>query len=114
MHPAPYTQYAIPADSRAVWSKLFPDSLMTASDFLDRFADRTDPIYLLGDGLLYHKQEFDTPGIRFLDEQYWSPRASRVHLLGWPSALAGKFADPLTLTPAYIRRPEAEEKWQQR
>jgi len=110
--PAPYTQYAIPAGSRAVWNKLFPDSLMTLSDFLDSFADPANPIYLLGDGLLYHKQEFDTPGIGFLDEQYWSPRASKVHLLGWRSALAGKFADPLKLTPAYIRRPEAEEKWQ--
>jgi tRNA threonylcarbamoyladenosine biosynthesis protein TsaB len=114
VHPAPYTQYAIPAGSRAVWNKLFPDSLMTLSDFLDRFANPADPIYLLGEGLLYHKQKFDTPGIGFLDEQYWSPRASKVHLLGWRSALAGKFADPLKLTPAYIRRPEAEEKWQQR
>lgn len=108
----PYAQYTIPATSRAAWNKLFPNSLMTASDFLDRFADPADPIYLLGEGLLYHKQEFDTPGIRFLDEQYWSPRASKVHLLGWRSALADNFADPLTLTPAYIRRPEAEEKWQ--
>ena len=55
--------------------------------------------------------KFKAEGVHFLDEKYWSPRAEKVHLLGWKKALAGQFADPLTLQPTYLRRPEAEEKW---
>jgi len=96
------------------WRKVIPDSLMTATHFLDTFADPAKPIHLLGDGLLFHKDKFQSPGARFLDEKYWSPQAANVHALGYQLALAGKFADPARLIPTYIRRPEAEEKWQQR
>jgi len=96
------------------WQKVIPDSLMTATHFLDTFADPAKPIHLLGDGLLFHKDKFQSPGARFLDEKYWSPQAANVHALGYQLALAEKFADPLKLIPAYIRRPEAEEKWQKR
>jgi len=95
------------------WQRVIPDSLMTATHFLDTFADPAKPIHLLGDGLLFHKDKFQSPGARFLDEKYWSPQAANVHALGYQLALAEKFADPLKLIPAYIRRPEAEEKWQQ-
>ena len=44
-------------DCNATWKKIFPDSLMTAIQFLDQFTFTHDeqPIWLLGDGLLYHK-----------------------------------------------------------
>jgi len=96
------------------WQKIIPDSLMTAREFLDQFADPTNPIALLGDGLLYHKEKFQSPGTRILHEKYWSPQAAKVHALGRQLALAKKFADPLKLIPTYIRHPEAEEKWRQR
>jgi len=101
------TQYGL-------WKKIMPDSLMTAARFLDEFAQPGHPIYLLGDGLLYHNDKFKADGTRLLDQKYWGPRASNVHFLGWQMALAHQFADPVTLTPKYIRRPEAQEKWQQR
>ena len=108
-------QKPLPPNSKAKsWQRLIPDSLMTATEFLDVFADQADPIALLGDGLLYHKEKFQSSGVRILDEKYWSPQAARVHALGYKMALAGIFADPLELTPTYIRRPEAEEKWQKR
>lgn len=96
------------------WKKLIPDSLMTASQFLDTFADPADRIHLLGDGLLYHKDKFESPGAQVLDEKYWGPQAAKVHALGYQLARAGEFADPLKLIPKYIRRPEAEVKWQKR
>jgi len=96
------------------WNKLVPDSLMTAKDFLHEFADPADPIALLGDGLLYHADKFHSAGTTILDKQHWSPQAAKVHEIGYQLALAGKFADPLSLTPEYIRRPEAEEKWRKR
>lgn len=96
--------------SKEIWEKILPDSLMTPSQFLTKFADTNNPVWLLGEGLVYHKDKFKADGIRFLDEHFWNPRAGNVHLLGWEMAQAGKFADPLTLQPIYLRRPEAEEK----
>ena len=93
-----------------IWKKILPDSLMTAREFIEKFAGGRTPISLLGDGLLYYKDKFKAEGIRFLDEMYWSPRASKVHLLGWKLALANKFADPVTLTPNYLRRPDIRIK----
>ncbi|HUU15631.1 MAG TPA: tRNA (adenosine(37)-N6)-threonylcarbamoyltransferase complex dimerization subunit type 1 TsaB [Sedimentisphaerales bacterium] len=90
--------------------KLFPDSLMTASEFLDKFARDENPIWLLGDGLLYYKDKFKADSTRFLEQKYWSPRASKVHLLGWKKALTNQFADPLTLTPNYLLRPDIKIK----
>lgn len=94
------------------WKKILPDSLMTASQFIDKFADSDMPTWLFGDGLLYYQDKFKAEGIHFLDQKYWSPRASKVYLLGWQKALAGQFADPVTLTPNYLLRPDAKEKWQ--
>ena len=96
--------------SNGIWKKILPDSLMTASQFLEKFAAPDKPVWLLGVGLVHHKDKFKANGIRFLDEQYWYPRAEKVHLLGWEMAQAGEFADPLTLTPLYLRKPDVKIK----
>ena len=99
--------------SDGTWKKLLPDSLMSASQFLAQFSFKAEPIWLLGDGLLYYKDKFKADGVRFFEEKYWSPQAKKVHLLGWKMASTGQFADPLTLTPHYLRRPQAEVKSRQ-
>ena len=96
--------------SDGIWKKILPDSLITSSQFLDRFAETAEPIWLLGEGLVYHKDKFKADGIRFLDDCYWSPRAAKVHLLGWKLGVQGKFANPLTLQPNYLRRPDVKIK----
>ena len=96
--------------SDGIWKKISPDSLMTASQFIGRFAGKAKPVWLLGEGLVYYSDKFKAEGVRFLDEQYWAPRAAKVHLLGWKMASAGQFTDPVTLQPKYLRRPEAQEK----
>jgi hypothetical protein len=83
---------------------------MTASQFLDKFAGSAQPVWLLGDGLVYYKDKFKADGVRFLDEQYWAPRAAKVHLLGYEMSLKDQFADPLTLQPAYLRCPDVKIK----
>jgi tRNA threonylcarbamoyladenosine biosynthesis protein TsaB len=93
-----------------IWKKSIPDSLMTASQFLDRFSKKEKPVWLLGEGLVYYSDKFKAEGIYFLDESYWTPRAEKVHMLGWKMACAGQFADPLTLQPKYLRKPEVTEK----
>ena len=94
----------------AIWRKVLPDSLMTSSQFLARFACKERPIWLLGDGLVYYRDKFQAKGIHFVDEQYWRARAGNVGLLGWQMALQEKFADPLTLTPNYLRKPDVTIK----
>ena len=101
--------YAIPAPGGCFWKKRIGDALMTADELLARFAADT-PLGLLGDGLLHHRDTFDAAGILLLDEACWSPRAARVHTLGWQKAQAGRFADPAALIPLYLRGPQVTLK----
>jgi tRNA threonylcarbamoyl adenosine modification protein YeaZ len=90
--------------------KVLPDSLMTADEFLDRFTDK--PVALIGEGLVYYKDKFirrggfAVPNVRVLDENFWNPSAANVYRLGWQMALQNQFADPLTLSPNYLRGPD--------
>lgn len=96
--------------SGGTWTKSLADCLMSASEFLARFAGNGKRIRLLGDGLLYYRGKFEAEGISFFDEEFWSPRAGKVYLLGRQKALRGEFDDPLTLTPNYLRRPDVTIK----
>lgn len=98
------TGYLIPAPQEHTWHKIVPDCLITAEELVARFGTES-PLGVLGDGLLYHRDKFMADNVRVLDESYWSPRASNVHRLGYQKARAGLFADPLTLTPFYLRGP---------
>ncbi|UCG58499.1 MAG: tRNA (adenosine(37)-N6)-threonylcarbamoyltransferase complex dimerization subunit type 1 TsaB [Phycisphaerales bacterium] len=104
------TQYEIRDSRNRPWKKTLADSLMTAPEFLRQFAQGDSTVWLLGDGLLYHKDKFKADRIRFLDEQYWSPHATKLHMLGLRKAQAGKFADAMTLTPNYLLRPDIKVK----
>lgn len=101
--------YRIPAPGDGTWHKVVPDCLMTAREIMERFAGE-GRIGLLGDGLLYHRDKFHADGLVILPERYWSPRAARVHLLGYQKAVAGRFTDPLALTPFYLRGPQVTLK----
>jgi tRNA A37 threonylcarbamoyladenosine modification protein TsaB len=95
---------------RSIWRKFLPDCLMTIPQFLDRFACEAKQIRLLGDGLFYYKDKFKADGVHFFDEKLWSPRAGKVLLLGRQMALKEQFADALTLTPNYLRKPDVTVK----
>jgi tRNA threonylcarbamoyl adenosine modification protein YeaZ len=92
----------------AIWHKILPDCLMTAEEFLAQFTDK--PIMLTGEGLVYYKDKFAQKNVSVLDEKFWNPSAANVHKLGWHKAQLGEFADPLTLTPNYIRGPDVTVK----
>jgi tRNA threonylcarbamoyladenosine biosynthesis protein TsaB len=102
--------YEIPASNGAVWRKSRPDALMTAREIVDGFAEAGRPLGLLGDGLLYHRDEFVRANTTVLPDRYWSPRAANVYRLGRQKASAGRFADPLGLTPFYLRAPQVTLK----
>ena len=70
------------------------------------------PVYLIGEGIPYH-EKFVPPGddsIIVTDQVLWRGRAAVVAKLGLQMSARGEFADSMTLTPTYIRLPEAEEK----
>jgi tRNA threonylcarbamoyladenosine biosynthesis protein TsaB len=97
-------------DAAGVWTVREPTRLDTLSAMLDR-APR--PVHLLGEGIPYHRQHIPVSSdIILTDEADWRPRAQVVARIGTTMAAAGEFADPQTLTPIYIRKPEAEEKWE--
>jgi tRNA threonylcarbamoyladenosine biosynthesis protein TsaB len=89
-----------------------PAHLDTLSEMLGR-APR--PVHLIGEGIPYHRPSIPTDGPQVIvtPEETWRPRAAVVAELGWTLARSGHFTDPDRLTPIYLRRPEAEEKWEQ-
>jgi len=98
--------------NNGLWQKVLPDCMIKAEEFKEKFDG--EPIWLLGEGLLYYAKKFETDNIKILDKEYWSPRASNVFRLGTQMAAEGKFSDPVSLVPFYIRRPEAEENWEKK
>jgi len=97
--------YRIPGPNNSLWQKIAPDRLMTAQEIVDGYAGPA-PIGLLGDGLLYHRDKFAPDRTTILPERYWNPHAANVHRLAYQKARDGRFADPLALTPFYLRGPE--------
>jgi tRNA threonylcarbamoyladenosine biosynthesis protein TsaB len=94
------------AEGNVQYEKTLVDCLMTAAEFIEKCVDTEQPIWLLGEGLVYYQDKFKAEGVEFLDEQYWWPKASKVHTLGWAKALKGEFENPLQLQPFYLRQPQ--------
>lgn len=51
---------------------------------------------------------------RVLDQAQSVARAVSIGRLGYREAVAGRFSDPWTLEPLYLRRSSAEDKWDSR
>jgi len=78
-------------------------------DFLARCPK---PVSVLGEGVPYHGEAITRSGAAVLDRTLWSPRSERVWEIGLQMARAGQFTPHGDLVPLYIRRPDAEEKWE--
>jgi len=96
----------------ACGAKIFPVSTMdvlaenaTELSSVKDIGDRT--LWLLGEGLVFYRDEFAAEGIELLDESLWYPRAAKLYDVARRKIKREGFADPLTLTPRYLRRPEA-------
>lgn len=71
------------------------------------------PVHLIGEGIPFHRKFIpDEPGVIVTPEDTWTARASAVTAIGWTMAVAGQFTPADLLLPVYIRKPEAEEKWE--
>ena len=70
------------------------------------------PVSVLGEGIAYHREAVDAGGVNVLEEAHWWPKAENVFHAGIALMRAGRFTEVQELLPLYIRRPEAEEKWE--
>jgi tRNA threonylcarbamoyladenosine biosynthesis protein TsaB len=82
------------------------------ADPADFFARCPRPLAVLGEGVAYHRESVDAAGVTVLDESLWPARAENVFHVGLELAAEGRYTPGAELMPLYIRRPEAEEKWE--
>jgi tRNA threonylcarbamoyladenosine biosynthesis protein TsaB len=90
-------------------SKLIDAHIVEPGEFLARCPR---PLAVLGEGITHHRQAVDASGAIVLPEPLWWPRVEQVYLVGKRMADAGRFTPANDLLPLYLRRPEAEEKWE--
>lgn len=97
--------------SNGQWIERQPARLDSLKNAL---AESPRPVHLLGEGIPYHQQFIPKQDskIHMVEDSRWRPRADVVAKIGWTMARNGEFTDLLKLTPIYIRRPEAEEKFE--
>lgn len=71
------------------------------------------PVHLLGEGIPYHQKFIPSgdAGVIVTSPDRWTARAAVAATVGFQMAREGAFTSPDTLLPVYIRKPEAEEKW---
>ena len=73
------------------------------------------PVAVLGEGVSFHESAIrSTPSVTILPDELNEARAEVVHRLGLRMAREGQFIPQNELIPIYVRRPEAEEKWEAR
>lgn len=92
------------------WQEREPAHLDALSAMLAR-APR--PVHLLGEGIPYHEKFLskDDAAVIVTPPPLWRARAAAVAKIGLEMSVRDEFADAMTLTPIYIRKPEAEEKF---
>jgi tRNA threonylcarbamoyladenosine biosynthesis protein TsaB len=93
-----------------IWIEREPARL---DDLTSMLARSPRPVYLMGEGIAYHEKFIpkNDPNVIVTPSELWRARAAAVAEIGIEMSRRGEFADALTLTPIYIRRPEAEEKF---
>ena len=93
------------------WRTVEPARLDTLANMLAR---SPRPVHLLGEGVPYHDRFIpkDDPQVIVTAAETWHARAEAVVEIGHAMARRGEFVDPDRFTPIYIRKPEAEEKWE--
>ena len=94
---------------RGKWIKITPDKLIKPPEFVSEFGNGED-IWLLGEGLVYYKEDFAGEKIKFLPEEYWAGRAKNIFKVGQRKADAGEFTNAIDLAPFYLRGPNAVPK----
>jgi tRNA threonylcarbamoyladenosine biosynthesis protein TsaB len=93
------------------WAEREPAHLASLADVLAR---SPRPVHLIGEGLPHHAKFVPAgdAGVITTPPELWRARAAAVAEIGAAMARDGAYADPYRLTPIYVRKPEAEEKYE--
>lgn len=93
------------------WEKKFGTEMTSAECLLDWLAQTgRKNVGLLGEGLVYYADKFKSPFTCLLDRAFWPATAAGLYRVGRRLAALNRFSDPLSLTPFYIRKPDAVVK----
>ena len=79
-----------------------------------RYVTHDDKFIFAGEGaVLYRDKIIEAMGEKaiFASPEKTVPSPANVAILGFKKAKAGEFSEPISLTPMYIRKSEAEVKW---
>ncbi|HUT33374.1 MAG TPA: tRNA (adenosine(37)-N6)-threonylcarbamoyltransferase complex dimerization subunit type 1 TsaB [Planctomycetota bacterium] len=80
-------------------------------------ADRLElptPCLVLGDAVERHGAALARPGVTWAERDAWRPRAAVVARLAAARYDAGERQELHAIGPIYLRRPEAEDRWEAR
>jgi len=74
------------------------------------------PVHLIGEGIAYHQRDIptDDPTVIVTAPELWRAQASATAKIGSRLLREGHATDAQRLTPLYIRKPEAQEKAENR
>ncbi len=88
--------------------------VVAVADLWERFSEPGLPVLLLGEAAKYPIPEPVRQRVALPPEPVRLPRAALVAALGMEQLQENKADDVFGLSPAYIRRSEAEELWEKR
>jgi tRNA threonylcarbamoyladenosine biosynthesis protein TsaB len=93
------------------WIEREPAKLDSLTAMLER---SPRPVHLIGEGIPYHEKVIprDDASVIITSPDLARARAGVVATIGHTRARRGEFADAQRLAPIYLRRPEAEEKFE--
>lgn len=91
------------------WVKTTDDTMIKSQDFVKEFC-RNKTVWMLGEGLVFYKDDFACENVKFLPEKYWPARAKNVYLIGQQLSKQNVLTDPAKLVPFYLRGPDAKPK----
>ncbi|MDA8088142.1 MAG: tRNA (adenosine(37)-N6)-threonylcarbamoyltransferase complex dimerization subunit type 1 TsaB [Nitrospiraceae bacterium] len=99
--------------------RLAPEAVLSPERWIRTAAELCGPgrdkIILMGEGARIYREQFSAglgEKALFAPPDAMSPSAACVAFLGARMAMENRFADPSVLAPFYLRKSEAELKWQ--
>lgn len=97
-------------------SEVWPVAIRPAEEAFAALAGLGGPVMVVGESVREYGELAAASGGKVLlaPEHAAMPSAAAVALLGWRRWKEGLALDAGSLTPLYVRRPEAEELWERR
>ena len=107
-------QHVYAASFRRISGVYQCDAAAEEVDPVSFLATRPKDCAALGEGVMVHRGVAERCGLIVLPEELYRGRAETVYALGLRMAQNDEIVHPRMLEPDYIRRPEAEERWERR